>query len=151
MKDFFVKLLASGFGAGYSPLASGTVGTVVAVPLFLLLAPMGGWVVLAGAAAVAIIGVPLASRMEYLTGDTDPKSVVIDEIAGYLLAMAGSPADISYIVTGFLLFRFFDILKPPPVRNAENTLSSGFGIIVDDLLAGAYAWLLLRVAERFFL
>jgi len=151
MKDFFVRLLATGFGAGYSPVASGTVGTLVAVPLFYYLAPLGGWAVLTAAAIVAVLGVPLASRMEYLTGETDPGKVVIDEIAGYLLAMAGSPAEISYIAAGFFIFRLFDIFKPPPVRNAEKILSSGFGIIADDLLAGVYSWLLLRVVERFFL
>ncbi|MFV1956520.1 MAG: phosphatidylglycerophosphatase A [bacterium] len=151
MKDFITKLLASGFGIGYFPIASGTMGTLLAVPLFMYLARGGTVTVLAGIAVICIAGVPLASRMEYLTRTTDPKPVIVDEIAGYLLTMAGSPADPVYIVLGFFIFRFFDIAKPPPIRKLERTLSGGVGIMVDDLFAGIYSWLVLRLIERIFL
>ncbi|MEE8319992.1 MAG: phosphatidylglycerophosphatase A [bacterium] len=151
MRDFITKMLVTGFGVGYFPIASGTLGTLLAVPLFIYLARGGTGPVLAGVVVISIVGVPLASRMEYLTRTTDPKPVVIDEIAGYLLAMAGSPADPVYMVLGFFIFRFFDIVKPPPIRKLERTLSGGVGIMVDDLFAGMYSWLVLRLIERIFL
>ena len=73
-------------------------------------------------------------------GSKDPGRVVIDEIAGYLLTMIGSPPDVLPIVAGFLLFRLFDILKPPPIKYLERALFSGLGVMADDLMAGVYAW-----------
>ncbi len=151
MRDFITKLLATGFGIGYFPIASGTLGTLLAVPLFIYLVRGGTGTVLAGVAVISIVGVPLASRMESLTRTMDPKPVIIDEMAGYLLTMAGSPADPVYLVLGFFIFRFFDIVKPPPIRKLERTLSGGLGIMVDDLFAGIYSWLMLRLIERIFL
>lgn len=151
MRDFITKLLASGFGIGYLPIAPGTLGTLLAVPVFMYLSRDGTGTVLAAVVVISIAGIPLASRMEYLMRTTDPKPVIVDEIAGYLLAMAGSPADPVYILLGFFAFRFFDIVKPPPIRKLERTLSGGAGIMADDLLAGFYTWLTLRLIARIFL
>jgi phosphatidylglycerophosphatase A len=151
MKDRLMTLFATGFGAGYSPIASGTVGTLVAIPIFILLSQWGTSGVLAGLVTAAVLGIPAADHMERSLGTSDPGKVVIDEIAGYLLTMAGSPVAAGHIIAGFFLFRFFDILKPPPVRQAEKLLSGGLGVVADDLLAGAYAWIFLRVLERFLL
>jgi phosphatidylglycerophosphatase A len=89
--------------------------------------------------------------MEKVLRIKDPGLIVIDEIAGYLVTMFLSPPDVIHIVAGFFLFRFFDILKPPPVRQAERFFPGGVGVMADDLLAGAYAWLCLRVMEGLFL
>ena len=89
--------------------------------------------------------------MEKVLRIKDPGLIVIDEIAGYLVTMFLSPPDVIHIVAGFFLFRFFDILKPPPVRQAERFFPGGVGVMADDLLAGAYAWLCLRVMEVLFL
>jgi phosphatidylglycerophosphatase A len=142
-------LFATGLGAGYAPVASGTFGTMVAIPLFILLSQWGTPGVLAGLAVVSVLGVPAADHMERSLGASDPGKVVIDEIAGFLLAMAGSPVAVGHIVAGFFLFRFFDIVKPPPVRQAERYLRGGLGVVADDLLAGVYAWICLRLLERF--
>ncbi len=149
MPNRFIVLFASGLGAGYSPVASGTVGTVVAIPIFILLSQWGTPGVLAGLTVIAVLGIPAADHMERSLGTSDPGKVVIDEIAGFLLAMAGSPVAVSHIVAGFFLFRFFDIVKPPPVRQAERYLRGGLGVVADDLLAGVYAWICLRLLERF--
>jgi phosphatidylglycerophosphatase A len=147
--DRLTLVFATGFGAGYSPVASGTVGTVVAIPIFILLSQWGTLGVLAGLTVIAVLGIPAADHMERSLGTSDPGKVVIDEIAGFLLAMAGSPVAVSHIVAGFFLFRFFDIVKPPPVRQAERYLRGGLGVVADDLLAGVYAWICLRLLERF--
>ena len=149
MKNRLIVLFASGLGAGYAPIASGTAGTLVAIPLFVFLSRWGTPGVLAGLLFTAILGVPAAGHMERSLGASDPGKVVIDEIGGFLLTMAGSPVAVPHIVAGFFLFRFFDILKPPPVRQAERYLRGGLGVVADDLLAGAYAWLCLRLLEKF--
>ena len=152
MKDAFVRILSTGLGVGYFPVASGTAGTVAAIPLFLFLSYWwGGAGVLAGAIAIALVGIPVSSRMEVLLGTKDPKPVVIDEIAGYLVTMAGSPPDLLHIAAGFLLFRFFDVTKLQPARWLEETLPGGYGIVADDIMAGLFSWGALRVMEWIFL
>ena len=91
-------------------------------------------------AAVTLAGIPAASIVEKESGKQDPGHVVIDEVAGQLTAMLLAPSDIGHVVLAFVLFRFFDILKPPPVRQLER-LHGGLGIMVDDLAAGIYALL----------
>lgn len=150
MKNRLITLFASGLGTGYSPFAPGTVGTAAAIPLFILLANWGTPGVLAGLLAVVALGKLASDHMEKFLGATDPGLIVIDEIGGFLLTMTGSPVDALHIITGFFLFRFFDILKPPPVRQAERWLRGGTGVMADDLLAGAYAWICLRLLEKFF-
>ena len=142
-----LRLLGTGFGAGRSPVAPGTVGTLLGIPLFLLLAPLGTVPLLLVLGLVVIVGLFASGHLEEHWGLKDPGVVVIDEVAGYLLTMAGSPADMGHILAGFFLFRFFDILKPFPVRRAEEILPGGVGIMMDDLLAGCYAWLCLRGLE----
>ena len=149
MKNRLIVIFASGLGTGYSPIASGTVGTLVAIPLFILLSNWGSPGVLAGLIFIAVLGIPAADHMERSLGASDPGKIVIDEIAGYLLALTGSPPDSVHIIAGFFLFRFFDIVKPPPVRQAEQHLRGGLGVVADDLLAGVYAWICLRLLEKF--
>ena len=144
-----ILVFATGFGTGYAPIASGTFGTMAAIPLFILLSQWGNPGVLAGLVFIALLGIPASNHMERSLGVSDPGRIVIDEIAGYLLAMAGSPVEARYIIAGFFLFRFFDIVKPPPVRQAEKYLRGGLGVVADDLLAGVYAWICLRLLEKF--
>jgi phosphatidylglycerophosphatase A len=149
MKNRLITLFATGLGIGYSPIASGTVGTLVAIPLFILLSQWGTVGVLAGLLFTAVLGIPAADHMEKALGTSDPGTIVIDEIAGYLLTMIVSPPDAVHIVAGFFLFRFFDIVKPPPVRQADRHLRGGAGVVADDLLAGVYSWICLRLLEKF--
>ena len=151
LKTGIYRVIATGLGAGYSPVASGTAGTVVAIPLFLLLAPIDVIPYLLILGGVVWIGILAADHMEKVLKVKDPGLVVIDEIAGYLVTMFLSPPDVLHVVAGFFLFRFFDILKPPPVRQSEQYFPGGVGIMVDDLLAGVYAWIGLRIMEVLFL
>ena len=124
---------------------------MMAIPLFVFLSNWGTTGVLTGLVFIVILGILAASRMEELTASKDPGKIVIDEIAGYLVTMLGSPPDVLPVVTGFLLFRLFDILKPPPIKYLERALFSGVGVMADDLMAGVYAWCGLRLLERFFM
>ena len=146
-----MRLIATGAGSGYSPIASGTAGTVVAIPLFLLMAQLDVLPYLVILGAVVWVGILAADHMEKVLRIKDPGVVVIDEIAGYLVTMFLAPPTVFHVVAGFFLFRFFDILKPPPVRQSEKFFPGGVGIMADDLLAGVYAWISLRLMEMLFL
>ncbi|MDX1389967.1 MAG: phosphatidylglycerophosphatase A [Acidobacteriota bacterium] len=132
-------VLAVGFGSGFSPIASGTAGSVVALPLIWVAVRYGGWPALAVLAAVtSVVGVWAADAVARAVGRSDPGIVVIDEIAGQMVTMLFVPLTWQTLAAGFLLFRLADILKPFPARRSEE-LPGGFGIMVDDLIAGVYA------------
>jgi len=144
-----VKLLATWFGAGLSPVAPGTVGTAAAIPLYLLLARLPlGWY-LAFLLIFSVGACWVADRAETIYERHDPGLIVIDEVAGFLLTMAGSACGWREILAGFLLFRFFDVIKPFPARNIDRQLKNGCGVVLDDLVAGLYACLSLQVLVRF--
>jgi phosphatidylglycerophosphatase A len=128
--------IATWFGCGLVPKAPGTMGSLGAIPLYLLLAREGRIGVGVGAVAVTGIGIWAASVVAREVGKKDPQIVVIDEVAGMLVTML--PArEIAWpsIVAGFLLFRLFDVIKPWPVRRLE-ALHGGWGIVLDDIGAG---------------
>jgi phosphatidylglycerophosphatase A len=136
--------LGTGLGAGFSPIAPGTAGSVVGVLLALALAPSG---LFATALAVALLlpaGVWAAGVCGERYGSHDHGRIVIDEIAGQLIALATFPARPLWLVCGFLLFRFFDITKPFPARRIDQTWRSGTGVMADDVVAGIYANLALQ-------
>lgn len=145
-----VHFLALGFGSGLAPRAPGTFGTLAALPLYLLLAALPWPVYLAVVAALAVVGVALCAHTARALGEHDHPAIVWDEIVGYLLTMTAAPAGWPWWLAGFALFRFFDILKPWPIRWADRRVHGGLGIMLDDLLAGAMAWLLLQGLVRVF-
>lgn len=135
-----LHLLSLGFGAGLSPYAPGTVGTIVSVPLYLLLSQLAlipyVTVIIAGFA----LGVYLCHYTSRALGVHDHSGIVWDEFIGYWITMIAVPAVTwQWVLTGFVLFRFFDIVKPWPVKLADKRLKGGFGIMFDDVLAGLYA------------
>ncbi|MFP4063532.1 MAG: phosphatidylglycerophosphatase A [Halochromatium sp.] len=137
-------LIAYGFGAGLSPKAPGTMGTLVAIPIYLLLANLPGLVYLLAVAALIGVGIWACDKVAAELGQEDPPAIVWDEIVGFLVAMAAAPVvSLAWIIMGFLLFRLFDIYKPWPVSWAEKRFTGGVGIIVDDLIAGAMTWVVL--------
>ena len=143
-----LMFLATGCGVGYLPWAPGTWGSLVALPLHFVLDGLDArlyWTILAAIIALAIVA---AGAAEKILDRKDPGVVVIDEVAGMLVTMIGAPQTLLAYGTGFLLFRFFDILKPFPVRWADQHLNGGVGIVMDDLLAGGYAWLCLQLFFR---
>ncbi len=144
-QDDRVKLaVATGLGAGYFPFAPGTAGSIPGVVLHLLLYSLGGpWLALAGAGVVIVIGLWSAGAAEPHFGRKDPGPVVIDEIAGQMLALAFFAPCLASAAAGFVLFRVLDVIKPWPCRSLER-LPGAWGIMTDDLVAGLYANLLLH-------
>ena len=145
--DFPGKLalaLASWFYAGLMPGAPGTFGTLMAVPLILALNHLGEFY--EGLALLLLIPTAIwaSSLSERHLGRNDPPEVVIDEVAGFLLTLFLLPLSWLTLSLGFVLFRFFDIAKPFPIRWLEKRVRGGTGIVLDDLLAGVYANLSLR-------
>lgn len=135
--NVIIKLLATAFGAGYSPVAPGTCGTAVTVALVWGLAwlPMWQWAL----ACVAITGlaIAVAHAADRVWGTHDSQRIVIDEVAGYCITMI--PVDRAHwapLVAGFVVFRALDIVKPPPVRWLDQNLPGGWGVVLDDALAG---------------
>lgn len=138
-----LHLLAFGFGTGLSPKAPGTVGTLVGVVFFLLLAGSPLAVYLGTTALLAVLGCYLCGKTAADLGVHDHGGIVWDEIVGFLLAMTMLPPTLPWIIAGFALFRLFDIWKPWPIRQLDSNVPGGVGIMLDDLVAGLMAWLLL--------
>lgn len=136
--------VASAGYSGFFPIAPGTVGSAVGVVLWAALRLSGAGVVTEAvvAAAVLLVGAWAATLAEHELGTTDPGPVVIDEVMGMLVTLIAAPFTWPVALAGFLLFRVFDIIKPPPARQLEAA-HGGWGIMLDDLAAGAYAWLVL--------
>jgi len=139
--------LSSFFYLGYSPVAPGTVGTLGAVILYYVISGFSNLFYLFFIIALIIFSVWVSEIARIRLGDSDPNSIVIDEVCGFLVTMILIPPNMINIAMGFLLFRFFDILKPPPIRMSEK-LSGGLGIVADDVLAGIYANILLQIFVR---
>lgn len=140
------QLIASFAYTGRSPVAPGTVGSVAALPVFVVLRLSGSPVLEAGVILVlAALGVWSATVTERELGVVDPGVVVIDEVVGMLITLAFMPLRWTGVLVGFVVFRLFDIIKPYPCARAER-LPGGWGIMADDVLAGVYANVVLRVA-----
>jgi phosphatidylglycerophosphatase A len=137
--DNVVHLLAFGFGAGCSPKAPGTLGTLLAVGLYLPLSrlPLSGY--LAVLVTVVAAGVWICDKASRDLGVHDHPGIVWDEIAGFLLTMVAAPAGWTWILVGFALFRLFDIWKPWPIGWLDRRVQGGLGIMLDDLVAGVFA------------
>jgi phosphatidylglycerophosphatase A len=141
-------VLASVFGAGYAPVASGTVGSfVTVVPIWLL--PLTPLRIAVALVVVILVGIWAGSRVERVLGKKDPGVIVIDEVAGMLLSVILLPRTIPVLITAFLLFRLFDIWKPFPARESQ-ALTGGVGVMVDDLIAGFYTLILIMGALTLF-
>lgn len=147
MKRWIAQTIATFFYLGYSPFAPGTVGTLGAIALFYLLSQFSTLVYVLFFLGFAIISIWASGEAEGIFGNTDPGQVVADEVCGYLVTMFLIPWSRGNIILGFFLFRFFDIVKPPPVRRVER-LPGGFGIVIDDIFAGIYANIILQVVTR---
>ncbi len=143
-KNNFIKILATGFGAGLSPIAPGTVGTIVGVLICLCSYPLPGPFRFFFAVAISGVSVYVAGRAETLYRKKDDQRIVIDEIAGFQVAMLPVAITGLHLCIAFVLFRIFDIWKPFPVNRLQN-LSGGWGVVADDLGAGFYAALILFI------
>lgn len=131
--------IASGFGAGFSPIASGTVGTAVAILPWLLLRelPWPGYI--AAVLVAFAFGVWASDRLIRALSVQDPGVIVWDEFVGFWITMFAAPPGWGWVLAGFFLFRLFDVLKPWPVGAVDDAVHGGFGAMLDDALAGVYA------------
>jgi phosphatidylglycerophosphatase A len=141
--DLVSRVIATAFGSGYSPFAPGTAGSAVGVLLFWPLAGAAWTWQLAAVAVVFFAGVAAAGRVARSVGLEDPGIVVVDEVAGQWLTLAGLPFTPAVALAGFFLFRVMDVVKPWPARDLER-LHGGWGIMADDVAAGVMAHLALR-------
>lgn len=146
LADKAVIFLATGFGIGYIPLMPGTFGTLPGLPLCFLLAQVHAAVALGAVVAIIVVAMWIAGKAEKSLGQKDPGKIVIDEIAGMTVAMAGLPFEVFTVIAGFAAFRLFDVLKPFPLRNFEKRFSGGIGVVMDDVGAGVYANFLVRLS-----
>lgn len=144
-----IHFLAFGFGSGLAPVAPGTFGTLVGIPFFLFMVSLPLWGYLLLTLAFFLFGVWICDRSSKLLGVHDHGGIVWDEIVGYLVTMIAAPQGWEWIVIGFILFRIFDILKPWPIAYLDRHVSGGFGIMIDDILAGVYAMLILQLLNYY--
>jgi phosphatidylglycerophosphatase A len=147
MRGFFVTA-STWFGTGFSPFAPGTVGTAAAIPLYLLAAKLPLPLYLLLTALFIPFSCWIAGRAQEIFGEKDPGKIVIDEVAGYLVTMAGAPVSWKGVILGFFLFRLFDITKPPPASRFDR-LKTGTGVVLDDVAAGIYSCILLHLILRY--
>lgn len=142
-----VHALALGLGAGYSPFMPGTAGTLVGVLLYWPLRDLYWPWYLALTLGLLLAGIWICGAAARALQVHDHPAIVWDEIVGYLITMFLAPAGWPWMVTGFVLFRLFDIWKPWPIGLIDRRVSGGVGIMLDDVLAGVYAWIALRITE----
>ena len=140
-----IIFFATGAYAGKSPIIPGTVGTLAAIPfalVFLVMPPpfIGLYVV-----SLILVAIFIADQAEKILGQKDPGCIVIDEIAGYVVALSIVPVTVYTIIAGFFLFRLFDIVKVGPVRYFERKFPGGAGVVLDDVMAGILSAIVLRI------
>lgn len=141
-------IVAFGFGAGLAPVAPGTFGTLVAIPIHWYLAPRVGATVFLGIlAALFLAGVWACARTGRALGVADHPAMVCDETVAFLAVLFFTPGELIWQAGAFLLFRLFDILKPPPIRHFDRTIKNGFGVMFDDVLAAFYTVLALAIVK----
>jgi phosphatidylglycerophosphatase A len=145
--DRFVVFVSSGAYLGFIPVAPGTFGSLLALPLLVVLARLE-WTVAAILALIAIVfaaAVPICARAGHIWGQTDSSRIVLDEVCGMLIAGALLPPTLGTLTLAFLAFRVFDIFKPFPAGYFDRHVKNGFGVVADDVVAGVYANLVVRM------
>ncbi|HFD11702.1 MAG TPA: phosphatidylglycerophosphatase A [Crenotrichaceae bacterium] len=138
-------LIAFGFGSGLSKFAPGTAGTLLAIPLYLLLIQLGAPLYVVIVLLATLVGIWICDVASERLGVHDHSGIVWDEIVGLWITMIAIPATLQSIACGFVLFRLFDIVKPWPIRWLDQNVKGGFGIMVDDVLAAMMANICLQI------
>lgn len=148
MNRRLITFFATGGGVGFLPGAPGTYGTVVAVLLYWAVSGLQPWHYALFTLVFSLFAVWVAGIAEESFQSHDSEKIVIDEIAGYLATLLFLPFQWKYAITGFVVFRVFDILKPWPIRVIDRTWKGGWGVVGDDLLAGILGCLVMQIAVR---
>jgi phosphatidylglycerophosphatase A len=139
-----VMLLAFGFGSGLSKKMPGTMGTLAALPLYWVLVQTNDWIYLTVTLIVVGAGIAICDKAARKLQVHDYGGIVWDEIAGFLITMCWTPLSWQSLLAGFALFRVFDIVKPWPIKWLDHKVAGGFGIMVDDVVAGIFSAIVLR-------
>ncbi|MGE3545176.1 MAG: phosphatidylglycerophosphatase A [Kofleriaceae bacterium] len=143
------KAVATALGAVYSPIAPGTCGTVVAIPLVWATSSLSVLQYIGVVMVLTVVAIWASDRADRAWGTKDNQRIVIDEVAGYAVTMVPVARDAwPELLVGFVVFRLFDIVKPPPVRWLERTLPGGFGVVLDDIGAGVLGALVMAVLDQ---
>ncbi len=145
LKKKIILFLATGGGLGRLPRVPGTFGTLAGIPFAIGFAFINNSYAVFLTVLLIVFAAWISDEAEVILGEKDPGCIVIDEIAGYVVAMAGIHISLYSLASGFLVFRFFDILKPPPVRNFEKKFKGGAGVVLDDIIAGLLSYIVLRI------
>jgi phosphatidylglycerophosphatase A len=140
-----VLFVATGFFIGTVPFAPGTVGTLIGLPVCFLLSRLNLLQSVICILVFILFAIGIATAAEKILKQKDPGRIVIDEIAGLMVTFAGLPFNLKTALAGFIIFRVLDILKPFPIRILERRVGGGTGVVLDDVLAGVYGNLILRV------
>jgi phosphatidylglycerophosphatase A len=149
MHERFIRIAATGLGSGLSPFAPGTAGTLVGVLVYMVFSRFPWPLYLLSVVAFSLFAVYISREAERIYHKKDPPRVVIDEIAGYLVAMFLVTPTFWHVFWGFILFRAFDIIKPFPIRLCEQRFPGGYGVVGDDMVAGVYANIILLLLAGF--
>jgi phosphatidylglycerophosphatase A len=144
LNEKVILFFATGCFAGKIPYAPGTFGTFVAIPFVWVLTLMPPSLMAFYAICLILLAIYLSDRAEAILQKKDPGCIVIDEITGYVVAMTVVPISILSVLIGFVVFRFFDIIKLPPTKYFENNFTGGAGIVLDDIAAGILTAIVLR-------
>jgi phosphatidylglycerophosphatase A len=144
-KNDIVVFLATGFFTGFLPTMPGTWGTFAGIPLVIVSHRLTSIIQPVVAVFFVTFAAYIAGRAEILFEDRDARPIVIDEMAGFLITLLWLPLNFLTLCLGFVLFRVFDIVKPPPIGSLEKRLHGGWGIVLDDVLAGVFANVTLRL------
>ena len=145
LRERAVLFVATGFFIGNLPFAPGTFGSLIGLPLCFLLSRLDLLKSLICILIFILFAMGIASAAEKIIKQRDPGQIVIDEIAGLMVTLAGLPFNLKTALAGFIIFRVFDILKPFPIRMIDRSVGGGSGIVLDDVMAGIYGNLIIRL------
>ncbi len=140
-----IQFLALGFGSGLAPKAPGTFGTLAAIPLYLLLTMLAPLSYALAVLLMTFAGFYICGKAAEDVGVHDHPAIVWDEFVGFFITMFMIPVSWQSVLLGFILFRLFDIVKPWPISFVDKKVAGGFGIMIDDVLAGAFALIIMQL------
>lgn len=141
--------IATSFGAGFSPLAPGTMGTLTAIPMAWAVGKGGTIAFVAATIFISLLGIWAGDVFQKAHGTDDDQRIVVDEVAGYFVTLLLVPRGLPQLALAFVLFRLFDIWKPWPVRLIDRKVGGGLGVMADDLAAGVYGMIVLYLLQHF--
>lgn len=144
-----VHIFAFGFGSGLAPFAPGTFGTLAAIPLYWMLSLFPVWFYLSLVIIAALAGIWICGESAKRLGVHDHAGIVWDEFVGFWITMLAAPSGLIWVIMGFIIFRVFDIWKPWPIYIADDKVHGGLGIMLDDIVAGIYALIVMQFLAFF--